>query len=162
VAELRYDNSNHKLYALTSRPGINSFYIESLCTVDPATGIVSNIADLPAVTNFAAGVQATINENDHIYYFLGLEQVPPIYLYSVNAITGSIINKAPAILSSQLTNDNLIFFRYDNTSNKMYGLFWEANTVHPPSPPPVVIDLTCRLDTQTKVYSNPSTHNLII
>jgi hypothetical protein len=100
ISNLRYDNVTHKLYALTSRPGgpLGS-YISSICTVNPATGVVSIIADLPAITGILSGDHGTFNENDHLYLFSGIEQTPPAFLYSVDVNTGSIINK-PVISSS--------------------------------------------------------------
>lgn len=160
ISDLRYDHVTHKIYALTSRPGPtpSSSYIISICTVEPATGVTSVIADLPGVTGIVSGY-GTFNENDHLYLFTAIEQHPPVLLYSVDVNTGNIITKAPISTSGVIENDNLIFFRYDNISKKLYGLFWEAKTIRVS---PGVIDSNCRIDLKTRIYPNPTSSILNI
>lgn len=159
IFDLRYDNVTHKLYALTYRagptPGSNSIF--SICTVEHSTGFVTNIADLPGITGVVSGDHGTYNENQHLYLFSAKEQAPDIFLYSVDVNSGNIVSKAYIDAWNRIDRDNLIFFRYDNTSGKLYALLWEAKTI-----PPTPIDSTCKLYLKTKIYPSPFNHTLII
>ncbi len=131
VFELQYNNITHKIYALRYRAGSTPFTnILSTCTIDPATGIATDIADLPGLTGVFSGYHGTINENDNLYLFLGTEDTSPgiAYLYSVSTTTGAVINKAASPSAGSPDYDNLIFFRHDNTSDTLYALLWEAHT----------------------------------
>ena len=159
INELMYDNVTHKLYALAGRTGPPPGYIStiSICSVEPSTGVVTNIADLPGVSGITSGGFGTYNENDHLFLFAGIEHSSQVYLYSVDVNTGNIVSKPPIDAWNQPNRDNLVFFRYDNISQKLYALLWEAKTI-----PPVLVDSTCRLDLQTRIYPNPTRSILII
>lgn len=156
--DLHYDNAMHKLYGLVGRSGTQpGTGIWSICTIDPVTGIAQNVVDIPGVTGIISG-HGCFNEIDQTYYFTGVETPTPTYLYSINVITGSIINKAAIPTSGSIDKDNLIFFQFDNLKKEMYGLLWEAKTIREL---PVLIDSTCRHVMETKYHLN-SAHNLII
>ncbi|HPG11277.1 MAG TPA: T9SS type A sorting domain-containing protein [Chitinophagaceae bacterium] len=161
LVELQYDNFNHKLYALTNNPGTTppNNPIISLCLVNPTTGSITLIKDLPLVTGISSGDNSTFDEDEQTYFFAGTEQTTPVNLFSVNASTGDIINKTPIASSGVIDHDNLIFFRFDNSSRKLYGLFWEAKTIPTQSE---LGDSICKLDYQTKVYINPGNHSLVV
>jgi hypothetical protein len=160
LSDLHYDKKTRKIYALVGRPGPTpgSPGILSICTVNPATGVVSIIADLPVVGGLFSG-HSTYNENDQVYLFTGVEQPPQALLYSVDVSSGNIISKPGIPTSGVLTKDNLIFFRYDNLSNKLYGLLWEAKTI---ITPPVAIDSSCKIDIKTRIFPNPTGNKLTI
>lgn len=133
IQGLRYDNSSHKIYAIANRPSLNPVItIFSICTVDPVSGIISNIADLPVVSGIHSDEFYAFNENDHVYYLVGVDALTPAtHLYSINVNTGVIIAEVPIPSSGDINNDNLVFFRYDNISGKLYALLWEAQTTLP-------------------------------
>ena len=151
INNLLYDNLTNKLYALSNRssppPGHTIF---SICNVDPATGIIANIADLPNLAVINSGNE-TFNEYVGVYIFSATTfNDTANYLYSVNINTGNIISKVSIPTSSTLNNDNLVFFRFDNVrSAKLYALYWEAKTIKTP------IDSSCKLELKTKIYPNP-------
>jgi hypothetical protein len=163
---LRYSNITHRIYALTYRSGPTpGSSIEVICTVDPVTGIVTNIADLPGVTGIISGDHGTLNENDHLYLFAGVEATSPgvAFLYSVDFNTGSIVHRVPIPSSGVTDHDNLIFFRYDNNAGILYALLWEAHTaIAPPPPSPVSVDSSCNLTIKTKIYPNPFGNTLTV
>lgn len=163
ISDLQLDRKTNKIYALTHRPGATpaSNSISSICTVDPATGTVSIIADLVGLTGIVSGY-STYNENDHVYFFTGIEQAPPVLLYSVDVNTGNVISKPAIPTSGVAEKDNLVFFRYDNLSNKLYGLLWEAKTIITPPPPPGAIDSSCKIDIKTRIYPNPTGNKFTI
>jgi hypothetical protein len=148
LAGLVYDNVLHSLYGITYRSGTTpGSYIYSLCKADPTTGSVSVIADLPNITGFISGGE-TINENDHLYIFEGRQDIPT-KLYSVNLNSGSIINNPVISNTPTILNDNLVFFRYDNASGKLYGLLWEVHTI--PILPVILTDFDATLREQSVV-----------
>lgn len=171
ISNLQYDKKTGKIYALIGRPGATpgSFEIMSTCTVDPVTGIVSVIADVPGMTNLVAG-HSTFNENAHVFFFTGIEQTLPVILYSVDVNTGNVISKPAIPFSSGITVDNLVFFRYDNLSDKLYGMHWEAKTIIITPPPggggggggPAAVDSSCKIDIKTKIYPNPTGDKLTV
>ena len=160
ISELCFDNTTGKLYAVTNRPdpAQQGNVIISLCSVDPVTGAVTIIKDLPGITNIFSG-SSTFNENDHLYLFTAMAQVQPAFLHSVDVTSGSIVTKAPIPTSGVLDNDNLIFFRYDNITDALYGMLWEAKTILPPV---VVGDSGCVIDTRTKIYTKPLANMLVV
>ncbi|MEO8770270.1 MAG: T9SS type A sorting domain-containing protein [Ferruginibacter sp.] len=164
-AAIQYDNITHKIYCIS--PG-NSQVTLRIATVNELTGIVSPIADIPSVQGMRAGAHQTFDEVQHLYYFVGNNSnMAGEFLYAIDVNTGAAVS-SPLIPASDsgLDYDNLIFFRYDNISEKMYAMFWEARTIH--EPPPIVIDTsaiidsTCNLKLVTKVYTNPYSHRLVI
>jgi hypothetical protein len=167
INSLRYSNIAHKIYALTHRPGPSpGSSVSGICTVDPVTGIVTDIADLPGVTGNISGDHETLNENDHLYIFAGVEAASPgvAFLYSVDFNTGNIVHRIPIPSSGVTDHDNLIFFRYDNNAGVLYALLWEAHTViaPPPPPSPVAVDSSCSLTIKTKIYPNPFGNTLTV
>lgn len=162
IIELRFDNITNKIYALANRSGPTlGSYILSICTVNPVTGIVTNIADIPNLTGIVSSGNSTFNENDHTYFFLGVEDNSPgiTYLYSIDVNTGVVLYKIQTPGSGTLNNNNLVFFRYDNISRKLYALFWEAITIRNL---PISNNSNCTLETNTKVYYKSFNHLLIV
>ncbi|MFT3912092.1 MAG: T9SS type A sorting domain-containing protein [Ferruginibacter sp.] len=165
--DIQYDNNNHKIYCLSRRIPSPGTFIWSIASINELTGLVSPIADIPNVTGIRAGTHQTLDEGNHIYYFSGNNaNAVGAFIYGVNVNTGAVMSSALYPTSGTPLNDNLIFFRYDNNSEKMYAMFWEAHTTH--ETPPIVIDTsaiidsTCNLRLLTKVYINPYSHKLVI
>ncbi|MEJ7610299.1 MAG: T9SS type A sorting domain-containing protein [Ferruginibacter sp.] len=160
VFNIYYNNVTHKIYGLISRVGLTpGSYIWSICTINPLNGIISNIADLPNTTAIFAGDHGTLNEIDNLYLFTGVEVSSTVFLYSVDINSGNVISKSPIPSSGVAENDNLVFFRYDNISRKLYALLWEAHTIKTIPQP---VDLSCKLNIQTKVSPNPVRNTLSI
>jgi Secretion system C-terminal sorting domain len=154
LIDLIYDNVSQKIYAFTNRPGTTlGSSILSVCTVNPNTGLVSNIADLPMLTGIISGYHGTINENDHLYLLAGAEDGAGVFLYSIDTNNGNIISKVPKSTSGVASGDNLIFFRYDNIKRKLYALLWEAITTKP-----TPTNSSCNLSENIKVFPNPVTN----
>ncbi len=161
INNLLYNKLTNKFYAISNRNGIppNNHYIFSISTVDPNTGVITNLTDIPNLAGFSPGSE-TLDEKNNLYFFAGFEwNGTAHYLYSVDLTTGNIINKPSIPVSDVIDKDNLIQFRFDNISQKLYALFWEAKTI---SLPPTIIDSACRLDLQTKIYPNPTSNILTV
>jgi hypothetical protein len=151
-----YDNLSNTLYCLYSRqinPN-NPIGFFSLVSFDPLTGNFSITGDLPEGLGITQG-NTTYNENAKQLIFVGNDN-GTYFLYSVNITTGQIIYKVPAKVTSAVDQDNLIQFRFDNSTNKLYALHWEAKTIRP------ITDSSCKLNNITRVYPNPFPDLLVI
>lgn len=110
---LEYDNSKGKLY------GIDANFFGS---IDPATGSFTALGSLPpSITAITQG-NSTFDERDQLYIFTGNDNLGHNFLYSIDANTGNIIYKAPVSLSNDITKENLIQFRFNNSSGKLYAM----------------------------------------
>ena len=159
INNLVYNKLTDKFYAISNRNSNtpSSPYLFSISSVNPNTGVISPIVDLPNLVVFPTGFE-TLDENRNIYFFPGYEKTDTVYfLYSVDLINGSIIHKPAIHMRNVINEDNLIEFRYDNKLNRLYALFWEAKTIAAPA-----IDSTCNLDLQTKIYPNPFSKSFFI
>lgn len=161
INNLVYNKLTDKFYAISNRDGITptGHYIFSFCTVDPNSGTITNIADLPNIAVFIGGNE-TLDEAGGRYFFSPSEWNDTAnYLYSIDITNGNLINKVAVPQQNIITADNLIQFRYDNIFNKLFALYWEAKTI---IPTPVASDSSCRIDLKTKIYPNPSANILIV
>ncbi len=162
INNLLYNKSTNKFYAISNRNGAppNNSYIFSLSTVDPATGVITNLADIPNLLGLTPGSE-TLDENNNLYFFAGFERNDTTTrLYVVSTSTGNVVHKPSIPINNNvMEKDNLIQFRYDNISKKLYALLWEGKTI---VQPPVSIDSTCKLDIKTKIYPNPVANILTI
>jgi hypothetical protein len=160
---LEYDRRTNKLYGLlyTYRVGFPPLppitRTWTFCSVNPSSGVVDPLAEIPGMLEPVPASHETIDENDGRYFFLAsMSQDTADYLFSISLSDGHVLNKVVVPAKNVLTKDNLIFYRYDNRSNKLYAMFWEAHTIHP------LIDSTCNLPQLTRVYMNSSGHTLVV
>ena len=158
INNLVYNKLTDKFYAISNRINSQSSgYIFSISSVNPNTGVISPIADLPNLLTFPTGFE-TLDEKHNIYFFPGYENTDTVYfLYSIDLMNGAIVHKPAINMRNIIVEDNLVEFRYDNKVDKLYALFWEAKTIPTPA-----IDSICNLDLQTKIYPNPFRKSLII
>lgn len=166
INALVYSNTTQKICGIKNRIGTTpGSSINSFVTVDPITGIVNSIHDLPGISVYG-GDHETINETSQIYFFGGTDAATPglAYLYSININTGDILSKVLIPSSGIIDRDNLVFFRFDNNMGILNALFWEAHTHLPPPPPPSlpVNDSSCTIELKTKLYPNPIVNTLIV
>ncbi len=169
ITNLQYNYTTNTFYALANADA-QPHAIYSLCTVNPVTGAITNLAAIPEVFNITWGSE-TLDENSGRYFFTSPAWGDTSnYLYTLDINNGNVLHKVVVPQYNVADKDNLAAIRYDNNVNKMYAMFWEAHTVDtpvvpPPIIPPVVInpiDSTCRMDIQTKLYSKALGHVLVV
>ena len=161
INNLVYNKLTDKFYAISNRNGIppNNPYIFSISSIDPNTGTILNIADIPNLAGLTSGSE-TLDEKHGLYFFAGFEwNYTSNFLYTIDISNGTIIHKPSIHMKGTIDEDNLVEFRFDNNIEKLYALFWEAKTIIPPSS---TIDSTCRLGNETKIYPNPFNKSLFV
>jgi hypothetical protein len=124
INELQYDNSSNKLYGLYYNTSLGKNYIVS---INISTGSFSEITSLPDVTGVYPG-NTTFDNSTHHFIFAG-DSNGSAFLYSVNVTTGSVVYKAPILMTNRVDLDNLLQFRFDNSSGNLYALHWEGHTL---------------------------------
>jgi hypothetical protein len=144
---LFYDHLTNKLYGLKANPGNPSYF--TLVEVDPGAGSYSDLFNLTTEIQGLGQGNATYNERDHLFIFTAINNTGIASLYAVDINTGQVIYKVPAFVANDIAKDNLIQFRYDNTSQKLFALHWEAKTTRQ------LVDPACKFSIQTKLYPNP-------
>ncbi|MEO8854582.1 MAG: T9SS type A sorting domain-containing protein [Ginsengibacter sp.] len=145
---LVYDNSRGKLYGISPDLLFGS--------LDPSTGIFTPIN---ALTSDVIGItqgNATFDEKDQVYIFTASDNQGESFLYSINAITGAVVHKAAVSLANDISIENLIQYRFDNSSQILYALHWE------PKMNPMDQDSSCNLNMKIHLYPNPFSDHLII
>ena len=145
---LVYDNSRGKLYGISPDLLFGS--------LDPSTGIFTPIN---ALTSDVIGItqgNATFDEKDQVYIFTASDNQGESFLYSINAITGSVVHKSAVSLANDISIENLIQYRFDNSSQILYALHWE------PKMNPMDQDSSCNLNMKIHLYPNPCSDILII
>lgn len=129
-----------KVQSITYHSQANQFYgvsihtqpsplqtIYRLCRIDANTGLATDMAQIPDIATFSSANE-TLNEVDGTYYLTGSEwNDTAIYLYSLDITNGNILSRVSIPQNGGVLQDNLIHFRYDNTREKLYALFWEGN-----------------------------------
>jgi hypothetical protein len=158
INNLLYNFSTKKFYAISNRDTTLPYSrpIFSISRIDPNTGLISILADIPHLDNLDPGNE-TMDEKDNLYIFTGVETTDTSnYLYSIDVITGKVIYKTSVPMYNVYDKDNLIEFRFDNNSQKLYALLWAGKSIEPP------VDSSCDLDVQTKLYPNPFGDVLIV
>jgi hypothetical protein len=88
---------------------------EFIVTVDPATGTHAIINSLPGIHYIAMNATA-LDKNNHRYMLSGIDFSSNYHLYTIDALTGTILSQ-PAFPF------NAGEFHYDNSSNKLFGLY---------------------------------------
>lgn len=149
IIELQYDNSSNTMYALHWDNSENREYFVS---VNPTDGSFTIIDSLPGV-NWVSTDHTTFDEINQRYIFRGGDVSGSFYLYSIDAITGSVVsNPLFPILNDPL--DNVIELNFDNSSGNLYALHWEN-------------DITTNIQSNIKssifeLYPNPFSTNSVI
>jgi hypothetical protein len=98
----------------------------------------------------------TFDEKDQLYLFTGSDNEGQTFLYSIDATTGHMIYKAPASVSNDADKENLVQYRFDNSSQILYALHWE------PKPDATAGDSSCSITMKIHLYPNPLGDILII
>ena len=145
---LVYDNSRGKLYGISPDLLFGS--------LDPANGIFKSINSLPSdVVGITQG-NVTFDEKDQLYIFTASDNRGNSFLYSINAITGEVVHKAKVSLTNDINKENLIQYRFNNSSQVLYALHWE------PKMNATEEDSSCNLNMKIHLYPNPCSDILII
>jgi gliding motility-associated-like protein len=119
IIELEYDNSSNILYGLHWDNSQNREYFIS---INPGNGSFTIIDSIPDVKWIAVGKSKTFDKNNHHYIFVGADVSYHPYLFTIDALTGGIISKPTFPLLSD-SKDKIDQLEYDNSTNKLYGLF---------------------------------------
>ena len=141
VSNLVYDNSKGKLYGI----GPGNFF----GNLDPATGIFTQIKRLPAEVVGITQGNTTFDEKDQLYIFTGSDNEGQSFLYSIDATTGQMIYKAVVSLANEIDKENLIQYRFDNSSQILYALHWK------PKLNAAAADSSCSLNMKIHLYPDP-------
>jgi hypothetical protein len=97
---------------------------EFLDTLNTTNGVYTQIGHLADVNYINICPEyTTFNKNQHRYSFKGIDMYGTYRLYTVNAITGTVINN-PLYFTFAHPVDNIIEMQYDNVTNQLYGLHW--------------------------------------
>jgi gliding motility-associated-like protein len=151
MQELQYDNLSNSLYGIYTSGGQHS-----LVRIDITTGFYSIVSNLPSMTSIEIG-SSTYNNNNHQYIFAAAETGASDSLYVVNTSTGNIFSSAPVDKeSNNPTQDNVIEYRFDNTSSILYALHFEAYTLSTATCPVALRSVINTLTCQGNSYQLPS------
>ncbi|HEY5391806.1 MAG TPA: T9SS type A sorting domain-containing protein [Hanamia sp.] len=148
TSNLVYDNSRGKLYGISPDLLFGS--------LDPATGIFTTINALPSDVIGITQGDATFDEKDQLYIFTASDNQGQSFLYSINATTGMVVSKAAVSEANDINIENLIQYRFDNSSQILYALHWE------PKMNETVEDSSCNLTMKIHLYPNPYSDHLFI
>ncbi|MFT3911647.1 MAG: hypothetical protein QM737_19650 [Ferruginibacter sp.] len=87
INNMVYNQATGVFYAISNRdaPGAPHPVIYSLCTVDPVSGTINNIADIPNIAGFVSGDE-TLDENNGRYFFTASEWniLGPFFIQSMS------------------------------------------------------------------------------
>jgi len=122
IQDIQYNNKLGQLYCLYRPPG--GWYIGS---IDTATGTVKILNALGSIEGIYQG-ETTFDEINNRYIISASDTNSVSYLYTADAATGNVIYKVPALETSNVGQDNIIQYRFDNVSGNLYALHWEAHT----------------------------------
>lgn len=128
VNEYQYDLQQQKLFGLggyvVDTSTVPPDYRTRLLAVNPITGLVTELFQLPEITGVVAGGSTYNSDSAHII-FEGVDTLYQHRMYVINALTGAIVQ------NSLLTNPSNTYFNeweYDHTLNKLFGLYRDNNT----------------------------------
>lgn len=85
-----------------------------LATVNPATGLVTNVGNTP-ITSMVNLIGASLDPYNFTYHFLGYNT-----FYSIDLNSGNVVNSAT--LSAPFTPCTFDNFRFNNSDSSLYGL----------------------------------------
>ncbi len=125
VGQLRYNSETGILYGLHWD---SSEATEYLVTVDPVTGVHTNVAAIPGVNYLSvAPSYTTLDEFSNRYTFLGGGSSGTWRLYTLDLITGDVLYEPIVSYSGGFETDNVICPHYDDASGTLYALHWDAD-----------------------------------
>lgn len=122
IIEYQYSNSLNKLFALHWD---NSSSAEFLAEVNPITGTFTDINSIPGVAWIQSGY-TTFDDFNKRYLFRGGDNSGNWYLYSIDAVSGTVF--CNPIFPTFSGNDNIAMPQMDSLSGIMYALHWESVT----------------------------------
>ena len=85
-----------------------------LSTIDPTTGVITEIAPIPGVSFYVLGNKQCINTHDSTYTFAGSDGTN-VRLYTLDLATGSI-------LSNPIFNNNVVGLQYNCNDSTIYAI----------------------------------------
>ena len=106
------------------RPALGQY--EFLAKINTVTGTYTQIHHLPGVNWISVCPRySSYDENNHRYFFRGIDTAGLHFFYTVDAPTGLITNQVSFPNFSNAA-DNIIELHYNNSDNTLYGLHWDA------------------------------------
>lgn len=125
ISELQYDNLSNTIYGMHWDASESRNYLVS---INPTTGKLTSLDSIPGLKTITSSPHyTTFDENNHRYIFKGEDRSGKNYLYSVDVITKKVVSK-PAFPILAALEDNVLELKFDNASQKLYGLHWQANS----------------------------------
>ncbi len=128
IGNVQFDNSTGTLYGLHWDDSEQTEYIVS---IDRETSEFEKLWPIPGV-NYITTVPnyATFAESEGLYIFRGGDSNGNWFLYAVNVNDGSVFSM-PEFPVLEDVDDNVIELQYDNVTDTLYGLHWDANFIQP-------------------------------
>ncbi len=124
--ELHFDNTTNQLFGIYE--GSNPF---QLGVINTTTGQFFSKYNFPSnVLGFSTGA-STFDEKDQEYIVVANtyeSSTPKDYLNFLKVATGNVVYQN-LVEPPGGDTDNVIYYRYDNTTNILYALHWEAVTL---------------------------------
>ncbi len=126
IKDMQFSNSLNTLYGLYYNLPQKELYLVSVNTTTGAYTIINSLPHVDLLFN----AKTTFDNINKRMIFTGYDDSADIpRLYSVDAINGNIIYNPPAEFPSGLIVDNIAEYRYDDSSQNLYALHWEAVTL---------------------------------
>lgn len=119
ICNFQYSSRSKQLYAIHWDNSKNTEYFVSINTLTGAFTIIDSIPGIKWING-----KSTFDRNNDQYIFQGADNDGKWHLISIDVNTGQIISNPlfPALLDPQ---DNIVELKYDNLSNKLFGLHWD-------------------------------------
>jgi hypothetical protein len=107
------------------RPALAQY--EFLAKINTVSGVYTQIHHLPGVNWISVCPRySSYDENNHRYFFQGIDTAGLHFFYTVDAPTGTITNQV-SFPNLPGPGDNIIELHYNNANNTLYGLHWDAS-----------------------------------
>ncbi len=123
-SEIHFDNTTNQLFVVQSSDSSGIERIQ-LGTINIATGAFSALYNFPS-DEYLAGY-STFDEKDQEYIDATIDSVNHWHLYFINVATGKVVYRDSVEAATQ-DGDNVLEYRYDNSTNILYALHWEEFT----------------------------------
>ena len=119
MTSISYNNEQDKLYGVRQENGITDVY--RLCTIDPATGIVTDIGNgtFSGAGNGTGAIDTVLDRYIYIYYNGGNHT----FIGGFDLATGELIFHHQVPVDS---GDNVNSIVYDGTRGKLLAKHWDA------------------------------------
>lgn len=118
IWQLQFNKLTNKLHGLQQ---VNANNTKNFVLVNPATAAYTVIGNPITGSSLWQGCFSAMDNANNIYTFLD----PTNTLYSLNALTGSIVASPTIVLNAGETIFNMEF---DNSTGKLYGILHNSNT----------------------------------